>query len=145
MAQYHFAVVPSRIVNALILLGYIGTLVLAAASIYYEPWLIVSALVLFSMSFDAERRDSERITACNENGSALNDAGHAIQLCPPMIISPWLIMVRVRMVRVNSIELTKQKTAPARWCRIWRDQLPINDWARIRRIGITLNAPLRRR
>lgn len=153
MAQYHFTLVPSRIADTLITMGYAGALVLAAASIYFESLLLLSALLLFAMSFDAERREGVgegvQITACNENGSALNQAGQAMQICPPMIISPWLIMMRVQMVQVNTlqeqnVENLIPKTAPISWCRIWRDQLPIHDWARIRRIGITLNAPLRR-
>ena len=140
MSQYHVSYSHSNMLQVLIVSGYLGCILLAAASIYIDTWLFVSACMLFYFSYAAEHRPKRRITVCDENAEALNHAGEAIRLCPPMIITPWMITVQVKIT-----EPLMNRTAPKTWYRIWRDQLTMADWARIRRIGITLNAPLRRR
>lgn len=140
MSQYHFSYSYSNMVQIFILSGYLGCALLAGASVYIDAWLFISACMLFCFSYAAERRPNRQITVCDENGEALNHAGQPIQLCPPVIITPWMITVQVKIT-----EPLVKNTAPITWYRIWRDQLSMADWARMRRIGITLNAPLRRR
>ncbi len=146
MAQYQFVFKSSNVARLWIQLGYIGSMLLSLASILVEAWLFVSALFLFAFSFDAERRKNIPFIKCCESGLALSESGESLQLCPPMIISPWLIAVRISNHDAASMDKPAAvKRAPVTWCRIWKDQLSATDWARIRRIGITLNAPLRRR
>ncbi|RUO22521.1 hypothetical protein CWE08_04920 [Aliidiomarina iranensis] len=141
------AFAPSKISNRLVNSAYISSAMLGYASIVYESWLLLSALLLFAFAFDAEKRESEpaanafaQINEFDEYGAVICKGGQLTQMCPPVIITPWLLTFRIE--HIADVEHNKPMQ---QWCRIWRDQVAAADWARLRRIGITLNAPLRRR
>lgn len=136
MATYLFKFRASAIGQQLLNAGYLACSLLAVLSVLVDLLILFSAITLWWVLRQLEKRTPTEAFSCNELGEG-SYQGDEFAMQAGVILTPWLIILQFK--RVTRLAPYSIRTASIRRT-IFVDQVSAQDWARLQRIGLTLNA-----
>lgn len=141
MAVYVFKLRTSAIGHQLLNTGYIVCSALALISVWVDLLILCSAVTLYAALRALEKHNLVAEFSCDELGEGTYQAAH-LQIQAGVILTPWLICFQYQMIAAAT--LVSPPTGlpqPMGLLRrtIFVDQVSAKNWARLQRIGLTLN------
>jgi hypothetical protein len=136
MATYLFKFRASAIGQQLLNTGYLACSLLAVLSVLVDLLILLSAVTLWWVLRQLEKRTPAEAFSCNEVGEG-SYQGDELAIQAGVILTPWLIILQLQ--RIAKLAPYSFRTAYIRQT-IFVDQVSAQDWVRLQRIGLTLNA-----
>ncbi|MFU8784562.1 protein YgfX [Aliidiomarina sp.] len=136
MATYLFKFRASAISQQLLNTGYLACSLLAVFTVLVDLLILCSAITLWWVLRELEKRTPAEGFSCNEVGEG-SYQGDEVAIQAGVILTPWLMILQFK--RIARLAPYSLRTAYIRRT-IFVDQVSAQDWARLQRIGLTLNA-----